>query len=162
MGLLDADIKVKTIVDIPLDSLKALGINSLIVDVDNTVTEWKGREVEAKAREWFLALKDQGFKACLVSNNNSGERIALIAGKLGIPSIHKALKPTKSAFLRALKLLEATPETTAVVGDQIFTDILGGNRMRMLTILVDPISSREFFGTKVMRFLERVFSKRGR
>lgn len=161
MGLLDADIRVKTILDIPLGELKERGVDTLIVDVDNTVTEWKGRDVADTARNWFLLVKEQGFKACLVSNNSSGERISLIAEKLGIPSLHRAAKPTKNAFLRALKLLESTPERTAVIGDQIFTDVLGGNRMGMLTVLVDPISPSEFPGTKIMRFFEKVLSKRG-
>ncbi len=160
MGLLDADIKVKSILDIPLELLKEKDIDSLIVDVDNTVTEWRGRNVEESAREWFLALQDQGFKACLVSNNNSGERIGLIAEKLGIPHIHKAGKPFSIAFHSALAILDSTAEKTAVVGDQIFTDVLGGNRMGMMTILVDPISDNEFIGTKVMRVLERIISKR--
>lgn len=160
MGLLDPDIRVKTILDTPLEKLKKKGITSLIIDVDNTVTEWRGREVEKAARDWFISIKAEGYKACLVSNNNSGERISLIARKLGIPSIHRAGKPGRNAFVRALKLLDSTPETTAVIGDQVFTDVLGGNRMGMLTVLVDPISKKEFIGTKVFRLLERIVSKR--
>lgn len=160
MGFLDADITVRTILDIPLDRLKDLGIDSLIVDVDNTITEWRGTDIEEKGKNWFLELKEHGFKACLVSNNNNGERISFIAGKLGIPSIHRAGKPSRNAFIRALRILDSTPETTAVVGDQVFTDVLGGNRMGMLTILVDPISTSEFIGTKIMRFVERIISKR--
>jgi len=161
MGLLDADIRVRTILDTPLELLKERGIDTLIVDVDNTVTEWRGRDVTDAAKDWFLSVKEQGFKACLVSNNNSGERISLIAEKLGIPSLHRAAKPGKNAFVRALKLLDSTPEKTAVIGDQVFTDVLGGNRMGMLTVLVDPISPSEFPGTKIMRFFEKVLSKRG-
>jgi len=156
MGLLDADLRMKTIIDVPLEKLSELGIDSLIIDVDNTVTEWKGRNVEARAKEWFLSIKEKGFKACLVSNNNSGERIASIAGQLGIPSIHRAGKPRRNAFIRALKILKSKPENTAVIGDQVFTDVFGGNRMGMYTVLVDPISSKEFFGTKLMRLLEKL------
>lgn len=161
MGILDADIRVPSILDVPLDVLKSRGIDSLIVDVDNTVTEWQGWDVEESARDWFLHVKAQGFKACLVSNNNSGERIAKIAARLGIPSIHKAAKPSRAAFRRALRLLNSSAKKTAVIGDQVFTDVLGGNRMGMLTILVDPISPREFIGTKLMRLLEKLLSKRG-
>lgn len=161
MGILDADIKVKTILDIPLEQLKEKGIDSLIIDVDNTITEWKGRNIEDSARKWFTTVKNKGFKACLVSNNNSGERIAHIAGNLGIPHIHRAAKPSKCAFRRALGILDSAAATTAVIGDQVFTDVLGGNRMGMLTILVDPISPQEFPGTKVMRLMEKLLSKRG-
>lgn len=155
MGIFDADIKIPTILDVPLERLKEQGITSLIIDVDNTVTEWNGRDVDARAEEWFALIKDRGFSACLVSNNHSGERVGAIAAKLGIPSIHRAGKPWSFAFKRALKVLASTSDKTAVIGDQVFTDVWGGNRMGMLTILVDPISPREFFGTKVMRFLER-------
>lgn len=161
MGLLDADIKVRTILDVPLKLLKKKGIDSLIIDVDNTVTEWQGRNVTDTASEWFASIRKQGFKACLVSNNNSGQRISLIAETLGIPSIHRAAKPGKNAFIRSLNILDSTPDKTAVIGDQVFTDVLGGNRMGMLTILVDPISPSEFPGTKVMRFFEKILSKRG-
>lgn len=159
MGLFEADIKVPTILDVPLEKLKEKGITSLIIDVDNTVTEWKGRDVEEKARDWFVLVKSLGFSACLLSNNHSGERVSLIAAKLGIPSICRAGKPGRRAFKKAMKLLSSSPENTAVIGDQIFTDILGGNRMGMLTILVDPISPSEFIGTKFMRILERLLVK---
>lgn len=161
MGLLDADMRVKSIVEVPLEKLTELGIDSLIVDVDNTVTEWKGKNVEAAAKEWFLMIKEKGFKACLVSNNNSGKRISSIARQLGIPSIHRAGKPRRTAFIRALKLLNSKPENTAVIGDQVFTDVLGGNRMGMFTILVEPISTKEFIGTKLMRILERLVLNTG-
>lgn len=160
MRLFDADFKVPTILDVPLARLRELGIDSLIIDLDNTVTEWNGRDVGEKAQGWFALVKQQGFSACLVSNNHSGERVAVIAGKLGIPSIHRAGKPWRFAFKRALRVLASTPEKTAVIGDQVFTDVLGGNRMGMVTILVDPISPREFIGTKWVRFLERLLAKR--
>ena len=75
MGLLDADLRIKSIIDVPLEKLSELGIDSLIIDVDNTVTEWKGRNVEARAKEWFLSIKEKGFKACLVSNNTGSASI---------------------------------------------------------------------------------------
>jgi len=55
-----------------------------------------------------------------------------------------------------MDILETTPGETAVVGDQLFTDILGGNRLGLFTVLVIPMSKREFIGTKIVRMLEKV------
>jgi len=155
-GLLKPDLKVKSIFDVPLKELRKKGINSLIIDLDNTITKWNSLEVSQEVLIWFEKIKQSGFKACLVSNN-PGERVSLIAKALGIPSIPKAGKPRRKAFRQALKLLNSSRRETAVVGDQIFTDVLGGNRMGLYTILVDPISSHEFIGTKIMRFFEKFY-----
>ena len=156
--LLHPDMSVKSVFHIPLEHLQNKGIRALIIDLDNTVTEWNRWDISAEAEEWFRQIKIMGFKACIVSNNR-GERVAIIARKLGIPSISKATKPRRRAFTQALKLLNVKRCEAAVVGDQIFTDILGGNRMGLLTVLVDPISRREFFGTRFFRFLERAVRK---
>ncbi|NLO90284.1 MAG: YqeG family HAD IIIA-type phosphatase [Clostridia bacterium] len=153
-GLLKPDLQVKSIFDIPLRELRKKGINSLIIDLDNTITQWNSLEISQEVFQWFEKIKHSGFKACLVSNN-PGERVSLIAKALGIPSIPKAGKPRRKAFRQALKLLNSSLQETAVVGDQIFTDVLGGNRMGLYTVLVDPISSQEFIGTKIMRFFEK-------
>ncbi|KUK11051.1 MAG: HAD-superfamily phosphatase subfamily IIIA [Clostridia bacterium 41_269] len=152
--LLTPDLKVKSIFDIDLQVLQNKGINSLIIDLDNTITRWNALEVSNEVLSWFERIKEKGFKACLVSNN-PGERVSLIAEVLGIPSIPKAGKPRRKAFRQALKILESNINETAVIGDQIFTDVLGGNRMGLYTILVEPISSHEFIGTKIMRFFEK-------
>jgi len=140
--------------DIPLDKLHRKRIRSLIIDLDNTVTKWNDMEVSSEAIRWFKEVKEKGFKVCLVSNN-PGERVSFIAGELGIPSISKAGKPRRKAFRQALMILDSKRHETAVIGDQLFTDILGGNRMGLLTIWVEPLSSKEFIGTKVMRLFEK-------
>jgi HAD superfamily phosphatase (TIGR01668 family) len=65
------------------------------------------------------------------------------------------VKPRRRAFRRALHIMELTSQETAVIGDQIFTDVLGGNRLGLYTILVTPISEKEFIWTRLMRKLER-------
>jgi HAD superfamily phosphatase (TIGR01668 family) len=74
-----------------------------------------------------------------------------------IPSVTRAIKPRKSPFRRAMKMLGMTPGETAVVGDQIFTDILGGNRLGLYTILVVPMPGKEYWATELInRRLERL------
>ena len=152
------DIKVKSLSHIPLEHLYERGFCNLIIDLDNTVTEWNGMNVSESAVMWFKGLKKRGFKACLVSNN-LGNRVFVIAERLGIPGINKAGKPRRRAFRQALDILNSGRHNTAVVGDQIFTDVFGGNRLGLLTILVDPINPKEFIGTRFMRLFEKLVFK---
>ncbi|MGE5545244.1 MAG: YqeG family HAD IIIA-type phosphatase [Bacillota bacterium] len=147
------DVYVESILDLPLEKLYAHGIRAFILDLDNTVTEWNSQEVKSEVVAWMKEVKNKGFKACIASNNGR-ERVVAVAEGLGIPFVSKAGKPRRKAFCRALKVMDSSPEETAVVGDQIFTDILGGNRMNLFTILVVPINKREFIGTRVMRKFE--------
>jgi hypothetical protein len=149
---------VNSIYDIPLQKMKKIGIEGIIIDLDNTITEWNNPYISDNAKEWFQMFKENNFKICLASNNNQ-KRVVKIASSLGIPYIAKAGKPRRRAFKQAMKILGTNNKNTAVIGDQVFTDILGGNRLNLFTILVVPLSTKEFFGTKIMRFVERKILK---
>lgn len=153
------DLYVKSLMEIPLDELKGLGKKAFILDLDNTVTEWNSNNLTKEVAEWFITIKEQGFKACILSNNGE-QRVVKVAEQLGIPYVHRAQKPRRGAFFKAMKVLQASKEETAVIGDQIFTDVLGGNRAGLFTILVVPIHKREFVGTKISRFMEYFVLKR--
>lgn len=152
-AILYPDIYVNSILDIPLDDLEQLGIKAFILDLDNTLTEWNSNEVRTEIIEWFRRIKAAGFKACILSNNGE-QRVIAVARKLDIPYIFRARKPFRRAFWRAVELMEVQKAQTAVIGDQIFTDVLGGNRSGLFTILVVPIARREFAGTKISRAFE--------
>ncbi|MGI6142493.1 MAG: YqeG family HAD IIIA-type phosphatase [bacterium] len=149
---------VDSIFSIPLAEIKQRGIEGLIFDLDNTLIGWKMEELDAKTRQWFGELKKMGFRVCLVSNNKK-VRVSNFGRILGVPAISKARKPRRRAFREAMEIMKTGPETTAVIGDQIFTDILGGNHLGLYTILVAPLSRQEFIGTKCMRHLERLVLK---
>jgi HAD superfamily phosphatase (TIGR01668 family) len=151
--LLYPRIYVDSLLDIPLKRLRERNIKAFILDLDNTITEWNSNELRSEIIEWFRLIKDEGFKACILSNN-AEQRIEKVAVRLGIPFIHRAAKPRRHSFFSAVKLLEVSNHEVAVVGDQIFTDVLGGNRAGLFTILVKPLARREFFGTKINRTLE--------
>ena len=140
---------------LPVEELKERGIRGLIFDLDNTVLNWNVREVTPETRSLFNRLKAEGFRSCLVSNNKK-DRVEAVARILGIPAISKAGKPRRGAFRQALTVLGTGKEETAVIGDQLFTDILGGNRFGLYTVLVVPLSRREFIGTQLMRWVERL------
>lgn len=141
---------------IPVDRLVHNGIHGLIIDLDNTMTPWNDLEVGPKVAEWFEKVQSAGIKACVVSNNKKKQRVAVVAERLGIPFVFRATKPRRRAFRAGMQILGTGQEDTAVIGDQLFTDIMGGNRLGLYTILVVPMSDREFIGTRFMRRAERV------
>ncbi|WP_069649456.1 YqeG family HAD IIIA-type phosphatase [Caloranaerobacter ferrireducens] len=154
MSKLLPDLYVNTIFDIDLKTLKAKGIDSIIVDIDNTLVSWETEYASEEVVDWFKRIKELGFKCCIISNNTK-DRVVKFNRNLEVYAIHRAVKPRKKPFLKAIKLMNTKPSKTVVIGDQIFTDILGGNRLGAYTILVVPISKKEFFWTRIIRKLER-------
>lgn len=136
--------------------LEARGIRALILDLDNTLVTWHSEEVEAEIGAWVERLLAGGFRLCIASNTHRPRRLARLAERLGVPFASGVAKPRRGGMRRAMALMDARPEETAVVGDQVLTDVLAGNRCGLLTILVTPISPREFAGTRlVSRRIER-------
>lgn len=153
--ILFPDILLDSIYDIDPYMLKDKGIKGLIIDIDNTLVAWDIERPDNKAIQWIKTMTNKGFKICLISNNTF-ERVRIFNESLNLFSIPEAKKPTKKSFLKALKKLKLKPEQIAVIGDQIFTDVLGGNRFNMFTILVRPISDKEFPFIQVKRFIEKI------
>ena len=143
---------------ISVEQLAREGIKGLIIDLDNTMTPWNDIEVSPKVAAWVQGVKAAGIGVCVVSNNNRRQRVAVVAERLGIPFVYQASKPRRRAFRAGMDILKTGQGDTAVIGDQLFTDILGGSRLGLYTILVTPISEREHIGTRLfMRRLERLF-----
>ncbi|HOB20101.1 MAG TPA: YqeG family HAD IIIA-type phosphatase [Candidatus Atribacteria bacterium] len=156
---LKPDLHLASIFDIDLNKLWRSGYRNIIIDVDNTITAWNRHQAEKDVVEWFSRARELGFGICLLSNNSQSTIMGL-ASELGVLASPTSGKPFSRAFKSALKELSASAGNTVVIGDQIFTDILGGKRAGMYTILVDPIDKREFIGTRLMRLLERVIAGR--
>ncbi|MGE5676269.1 MAG: YqeG family HAD IIIA-type phosphatase [Mycobacterium leprae] len=144
----------QSIYEIDLTGLKAKGYRAVILDLDNTLVKWNFPDPTPALVEWIGRVKALEFQCCILSNNN-GSRVGEFAAKLGIPFVPKASKPRRKGFREAMALLQVKPEETIVVGDQIFTDVLGGNRAGAYTILVVPIDPHEFVFTRVVRKVER-------
>mgnify|MGYP005837571779 CR=1 FL=1 len=142
--------------DIDLDDLRSRGIRALMLDLDNTILPWQDTAVPESSDRWVRRAKSLGFGVCIVSNTHNPKRLTRIASALGIPSVHRALKPRRRGFEQALRTVGCDPAAAAVVGDQILTDIVGGNLAGMFTILVRPMHPREFIGTKLSRIVERL------
>ncbi len=150
------DVIAPAVTEIDLPALWARGIRALLLDLDNTLVCWRSKDVRAEIGAWVQQAREQGFRLCIVSNAAHIERVESVARQLGIPYVVRAVKPLRRALRRAAALLGVSPAQAAVIGDQVFTDVLGGNRAGMLTVLVQPIDRRhEFVSTKAMRLLER-------
>jgi hypothetical protein len=142
------------------EELTSRGIRGVILDLDNTLTEWHSMDILPEIEAWVTRLKEAGLLGCIVSNAVTAGRVQPIADRLGLPWITRAMKPFPIAFRAGMRMMGTTPETTAIVGDQLFTDILGGNRLGLYTILVEPFSCSESWHTRLLhRPLERMVGR---
>lgn len=155
LDVLLPDLMVDRIQDINLDILLKKNIKGLILDIDNTLVPNFMKEADDNAVQWIEKVKNAGLKVCIVSNA-SETRVIKFNERLKIFAIHRASKPGTKAFLKAARNLELEPKEIAVVGDQVFTDVFGGNRANMFTILVKPIDKKEFFFIKIKRIGEKI------
>ncbi len=136
---LTADIVCDSIYDIDLSALKTAGIRLLLADLDNTLVPYGVPLPTDEVRAWNERLKEAGVTLFVLSNNRHADRPRIFSEGLGIPFIGHAGKPKSGSFFKAMEQMGVTAEQTAIVGDQIFTDILGGSRAGVTTILVKPI-----------------------
>lgn len=152
-------LRVNRVYDLDLDTLYASGYRYIMTDLDNTLVGAKAPLATPELIEWFKLVKEKGFKLLIVSNNNLG-RVSAFSAPLNIEFVHTARKPSTSAFQRAMKMMGAQPHETIMIGDQLMTDIFGGNRLGLYTVLVLPIAvADEGWGTRINRKLEK-FVKR--
>ncbi len=124
--------------EITIELLNKNNIKGLLLDVDNTLIDFDLKILEG-ASEWCDNLKQNGIKLCILSNTNKVEKVKKVSKELEIPYINFAKKPSKNGFKKALVLLGLEAKNVAAVGDQIMTDVLGGNRMGIFTILTKPL-----------------------
>lgn len=145
---------VKDIFQISPEALKEKGIKGIITDLDNTLVEWDRPEATPEIIAWVKMMQDAGLQVTILSNNNIG-RVETFCGPLGTPFICEARKPLGKNFKKALEKMGLQKEEAVMVGDQLMTDILGGNRFGLHTILVVPVASSDGFVTKFNRMIER-------
>lgn len=156
---------VESVLDIDVKRLKDNGIKALLIDLDNTLVPWQGYQTSDETKTWIKNAINDGMKICLVSNTRTKGRLSKLAEQLNVEYSVQALKPRRAGFIEALNQLGVNPSEAVVIGDQVFTDVYGGNRLGIYTILVHPMNKKEFFGTKISRLFEKSmmnsFRKRG-
>ncbi|MFS0689809.1 YqeG family HAD IIIA-type phosphatase [Sporosarcina sp. 179-K 8C2 HS] len=145
---------VKNIFQISPEALKEKGIKGIITDLDNTLVEWDRPEATPEIIEWVRMMQEAGLQVAILSNNNQS-RVESFCNPLGTPFICDARKPLARNFKKALTMMGLQKEEAVMVGDQLMTDVLGGNRFGLHTILVVPVASSDGFVTKFNRMIER-------
>ena len=150
-----------TLATVDRTALWTAGIRGIVLDLDNTCCAYHRPELAAGVAEWVRAAQSDGFAIVLLSNNFA-ERVAAVAAQLGVPAVPNALKPLPFGFLRAVRLLGTGRRTTVVIGDQLFTDVLGAKLLGYQAVLTEPLVPVDFPLTRVLRWLERaVFAREG-
>ena len=143
----------KNVQEITIQFLMENNIKALILDVDNTLIDYY-KNLSEETIKWAHDLQGQGIKMYILSNTNKKEKVENVAKKLESPYKMFARKPSKKGFIKIQKELNLQPENIGVVGDQIFTDVIGGNRSNMFTILVDPVTPKDYWYTAWKRPIE--------
>ena len=151
-----------SITAIPPAALRERGIRLVLADLDNTLVPYRELEPPAKLIAWKEELETVGIALFLLSNSRKPDRPRLFAQKLGIPFLGRAGKPRRAGYFQAMERMGAGPEQTVMVGDQIFTDILGASRAGVGPLLVEPIRLAgnpgrylRYWGETPMRLLGR-------
>ena len=138
--------------------LKENNIKGLILDVDNTLLDFDLKLVDG-LKEWHDNMKSNGIKCMILSNSNKLTKVKMVADLLEIPFIKFAMKPLKRGFKMAQKQLDVPFENIAAVGDQIFTDVIGANSVKMYSILVKPLAEKDLWMTRFKRPIEELVVK---
>ncbi len=152
--MLKPDLYFASVHSIDLADLRRRGVRALLVDLDNTLLPRDATLIPEGLAAWARRLGEEGFAVCLVSNNWHSH-VPVVAAELGFHAVHRAIKPLPWAFRRAMRVLGSSPGETAVVGDQVFTDVLGGNLLGLTTVLVQPLSRTDLPHTLLLRLIER-------
>lgn len=153
------DLILGSIYELDTEFLREKGIRGIILDMDNTLVPWGSCSVNPRVCRWVDSLKEEGFTLFVVSNSTPGKGKKL-AEEIGVPAVWYSVKPWRWAFRYALKKMGLKPGETAIIGDQIFTDVLGGKRMGLFTILVPQLGKKDYLWTRLMRKLEELVFRR--
>ncbi len=154
------DLRFRDIYEIDPRRLAELGIKAVLLDIDNTLVTYDDPVPTEPALGWLAKLAENGIKTAFISNNER-ERVEKFNEKLGYPAEWKAGKPLVRKSRRAMNALGAVPGETAVIGDQIFTDIRSGKKLGVaLTVLVEPIKDKRTLFFRFKRLLEKPVKRR--
>jgi uncharacterized protein len=138
--------------------LRARGIRGVIVDLDNTLVGFRAPAPLAEDAAWVQAAHVAGVRVAVVTNNGTPWASEVAKG-LGVPCIPRARKPLPHGFRRALAILELRREEVIVIGDQLFTDVLGGRLAGFEVVLVEPLVRRDPWSTRPLRWIERIMMR---
>ena len=153
------DMYQKSIYSIDYKKLLSRGIKCLLFDLDNTIVPVKEKNPNEKIKEFFAELKTMGFKVIIFSNSPKSQ-LKPFKDELEVDCSASSRKPKSKKFLQVLDLYGYGVSEVAIIGDEILTDVLGGNRIGITTILVNPIGKKDLLGAKYRRIYERHIMKK--
>lgn len=154
------DMYCKNVQSVNISRLLYEGLEGVAIDVDNTLIDYN-QTLSDEVKNWVEKIKKSGLKVCILSNSNNKNKVKKVADTLDLEYVMVAKKPFKSGFKKACNLLNLDPVFVAVIGDQLFTDVIGANRMGMFSVYVEPINKKEHWYTRWKRPIEAfILSKR--
>lgn len=149
------DTYAENVFQVNLEALKNKGIKLILCDIDNTLAAYDDPCPDQRAREFIERVVYAGMDVVLISNNTQ-TRVGAFAKKVNAKYYYSSLKPLKRQYKRILNEFGLQASEAAVIGDQLLTDILGGKRMKLYTVLTDPLVTRDIIYTRVTRIPERL------
>ncbi len=147
------DLMVDKITNINGGILSGLGVKNILLDIDDTISPNDGTAISSDTLNWVGMLKEKSYKIALISNN-SEDRAEYFAKILGTPYVYKAMKPLPFGINKCMRLISAKRDNTVLIGDQIFTDVVGARLCKIKSILVEPLNKEGGFFLKFKRLLE--------
>ena len=151
--MFEPTVKKERVTDITAGELQALGVKGLLLDVDNTLTTHDSQQVSQEVQSWLAAMREAGVRLIIVSNARES-RVAPFAATVGLPFVWKAAKPLGGGFRRAMRQMGLKRQECLVVGDQLFTDLLGAKWSGIRSLLLTPIALEK--GRPFMMFKRRL------
>lgn len=148
----------KSVYHLTVDTLKQKHIKGILIDLDNTIVAWHTPYGSDALKIWLQELQKNQIQVVIVSNNTT-KRVEKVANVLNVPFVANAKKPTSMGIKKAYQRLNLPKENVVMIGDQLMTDILGGYRFGMRTILVQPLVDSDLLATKINRMAEKIYMK---
>jgi uncharacterized protein len=154
------DVQVESVCDVTPELLQGLGVRGVLLDLDDTLVASDAEGPTPEAEAWLTSLTDAGIEVVILSNGERS-RVRLLAERLGLRAFALVGKPFWFAFRRGLAALGTPRSATAMVGDQLFTDMLGANLAGLTSILVRPLTPGKLLHTRAARRIERMILQGG-
>ncbi len=158
MKFLKPDVILNRVFDLDTEKLKNRGIKCIVFDIDNTLAYNAEQEPGEEVKSFLSGLQQKGFQIALVSNNKK-ERVLLYNRMLNLPCAYRACKPLGFKLMKIVRAYGVSSSEVCMVGDQLFTDVWGGKRMGMFTVLVTPFDEQEEWFIRLKRKIERFLLK---
>ena len=163
MGLFKPKMYKKDIYNINYKLLKESGIKCLVFDLDNTLGLISNKRCPDETRDLIKKLKKDFF--IVICSNNNTKRLKPYMEELEIDGVSWSMKPSIKGLIKIRNKYKLKKKEMCIIGDQIVTDILAGNRFKIMSILVDPMGEKYLKITALNRVIEnyiiKKYNKRG-